>query len=483
MQLKIIEKRWKSLRKKKNKNNKSILFITIFFMGVFLALIAFNLYYVMVLSSNVINNPYNKRQEVFEKKVIRGSIISSDGSILAVTNRTEDRDYRYYPYGNMFSHIVGYNIKGGYGLESVAGYYMLASNQNAISQLVNDFSDKKSNGDNVIVTLDANLQKIAYDALGNYKGAVIISEPSTGKILAMVSKPDFEPNTLTAEWDNYVNESGNSVLVNRALQGLYTPGSTFKIITLLEYYREHTGDYKNYRYNCEGSVKVGDVVISCNNKEAHNEEDLLKSFANSCNCSFINIGLGLDIKKYNELTQALLFNSKLPINLQYNQSSFSLPEGSSNFNIAQTVFGQGETLMTPLHMSMIINSIANDGLMMKPKILERIESIDGNVVKNFENEEISNVILPEEAHFLQEYLKETVGIRYYWIFDNDKYTLAGKTGTAQLAKFGLTNSLFLSYAPADKPEISVVVVLEDNNEDNAPAAFVAKKIYDQYFCD
>lgn len=163
-----------------------------------------------------------------------------------------------------------------------------------------EFHDQKNIGDNVVTTLDVDLQSAAYNALGDNKGAVVIMEPSTGKVLAMVSKPSFDPNSVAANWDA-LNSDENSVLLNRATQGLYAPGSTFKIVTTLEYMREHPDDYNSYSYNCTGSITYGDTTIPCANHAVHGAEDLASSFANSCNSSFCNIGMSLDVKNIRRL--------------------------------------------------------------------------------------------------------------------------------------------------------------------------------------
>lgn len=125
------------------------------------------------------------------------------------------------------------------GIESTENYYLLSETDNIFDQISNDLTGDKAKGHNVYTTLDTTLQKAAYKALGSNKGAVIVMESSTGKILAMVSKPDFDPNLVDKDYDKWINyDSSESVLLNRATQGLYAPGSTFKILTTLEYIRE-----------------------------------------------------------------------------------------------------------------------------------------------------------------------------------------------------------------------------------------------------
>ena len=208
-------------------------------------------YFQVARSRDIIRSPYNARQDSYADRVVRGKILDKDGNVLAQTNVSEDgTETREYPYGNMFAHVVGYSVQGKSGLESVENFELLTSNAFFLEKIKNEFQDKKNMGDSVVTTLNLELQEAAYDALGNYKGAVVVMEPSTGKILAMVSKPDFDSNTVAENWD-FLNTDQDSVLLNRATQGQYAPGSTFKVVTALEYMRENP-DYENYGYNCPG---------------------------------------------------------------------------------------------------------------------------------------------------------------------------------------------------------------------------------------
>lgn len=142
---------------------------------------------------------------------------------------------------------MGYSTVGKTGIESLANFELLRSHTNLIEQTADEIMGRKSVGDNVVTTLNVNLQQIASDALGKHRGAVIAIEPDTGKILCMVSKPSFDPNTVAANWNDLVNgDSTEARMLNRATQGLYPPGSTFKIVTALEYMREHPGAYNDY---------------------------------------------------------------------------------------------------------------------------------------------------------------------------------------------------------------------------------------------
>lgn len=464
------------------KNNKSIIVSTLIFVITFIAMAGYLIYFNLTQAESIINNSYNKRQGVLSRRTIRGSILSDDKTKLAVTNVDDDgNETRYYPYSGLFSHTIGYLNNGGYGLESLYGYYMLHSNQNFFEQIGNDLSGNRNTGDNVVTTLNVGLQKACYDALGSNRGAVIVMEPSTGKILAMVSKPDFDPNTLAANWSHITGEGSDSVLVNRATQGLYPPGSTFKLITMLEYLREHKNDYGQYHYICDGTYELGNNTINCVRTTAHGDVDLFSSLAVSCNCSFINIGLSLDLDRYKKTAEKMLFNKELPTNLEYNKSRFVLNGESSEWDIAQTSFGQGKTVITPFHLALITCTIANNGTLMEPYLVSSVESTNGMIVKKFKEEKYDTLITEKEASLLKKGMEQVAKDSFSWLFGGVEYTLAAKSGSAQYGTEGYEHSLYASFSPADNPEIAVVAVVEGGPQRNTTAAEVTKQIYDYYY--
>ena len=203
-----------------------------------------------------------------------------------------------------------------------------------IEQTVNEFSGVKNIGDNVITTLDVDLQQTASDALGGRRGAVIVMEPDTGKILAMISRPEYDPNTLGADWDFLISgENTEAQLLNRSTQGLYPPGSTFKILTILEYIREHPDTWREYTFDCDGIYECGDYTISCYHGNVHGHQTLEQAFANSCNGAFAALGQELDAGAMHDLAEQLLFNQELPLSLAYSKGSFTMNTGADTWEI------------------------------------------------------------------------------------------------------------------------------------------------------
>lgn len=468
---------------KKKVKNREIMAVVYTFMVFFFSLIGYLVYYNASVKENVVNNTYNKRIEVMEKETIRGSILASDGTILARTVVSSDgTEEREYPFGNIFAHVVGFTYKGKSGLEKAANYYLICSNDNPIEQVKNDFAGDKNVGDSILTTLDADLQKAAYSALGRNSGAIVAIEPSTGKILAIVSKPDFDPNTIELTWDTIITDDEfDSVLVNRATQGLYAPGSTFKVFTLLEYIRENPKDYENFRYDCSGSMTFEGVKLNCFNGRAHGSLNLKDAFAESCNSAFATIGLHLDKESYRNNNLKLLFNEDLPIDLEYNQSSFALTMASGIEETMHTAMGQGQTLMTPIHNCMMAAAIANDGVLMKPYLIDKLVNNSGSVIRKFSKEEYKTLMTKDEAAILTDYMTAVVTDGTGKALKNDSYTAAGKTGSAEYDSSNRHHSWFIGFAPVDDPEIAICVLLEGGYSGYSNATEVARIVLDEYF--
>lgn len=439
--------------------------------------------FMIVDSSTVIANSYNRRQDKLAESVIRGDIVSSDGMVLATTQYTaEGYEYRYYPYSNMFAHAVGFSTYGKSGLELSANYYLLSSNANIFERTTNALQEEKNVGDTVVTTLDYNLQSTAYNALGYAKGAVVVLEPDTGKILAMVSKPDFDPNYIDAVWTSVTEEtsSDNTILLNRATQGLYPPGSTFKVLTALEYMHENK-DWEEYTFDCQGETTLNSVTIHCYNNTVHGTVDLSDSVAFSCNTSFSNIGTTLDMDEFHSLCETFLFNKELPYNGLYSKSSFVLDGSTDRSMIPQTVIGQGDTLISPLHNALIMATIANGGIMMKPYMIDHIENYAGANVRNFNPSAYKRLMTVSEAQEMTELLEGVVEYGTGYALNNSVYTVAGKTGTAEYNAEGESHSWFVGFSNVENPDIVVCVVIEEADVSGVRAVNVAKQIFDAYY--
>lgn len=468
---------------KKNKTNREILIITYFFLLVFGCFTGYFIYFMNVESETYITSAYNTRQDLLANTVTRGQILSNDKTVLAETRKDElGNEYRSYPYSNLFAHVLGYSSKGKSGLESAYNFYMLKSHMNPFEQVANSLSGEKNAGDNVITTLDLELQRIAYDGMGDYNGAVVVMEPATGKILAMVSKPDFDPNQIDDIWDSLVTAEESSNLLNRATAGMYPPGSTFKVITTLAYLRDQGFSVlDSFSYDCGGNYQYEEFSIRCFDGNAHGPMNLRSAFAQSCNSSFASIGMSINPTVFRETAEALLFNQEMPFILSNKSGSFVLDASSEPWEIMQTSIGQGRTLITPLQNAMIASAIANGGVMMKPYLVDRVETSAGQSVRGFQPEIAGTVLTKEEARTLTELMVGVVRQGTATVLQNDQYQAAGKTGTAEYQTgWEDTHAWFVGFAPADQPTIAVSIVLEDAGNGGGVPTALAKQLFDAY---
>lgn len=467
----------------KRKRNIPIIVVTCLFITVFAGMMAYICHYSLTNKQELINNSYNGRQQILTAKNIRGTIYSGNGEILARTvSDSQGEETREYPYDNLFAHVVGYATNGRAGVEALGNYYLINSNAPLSEKVANDVAGDKYPGDDVYTTLDTQLQQVAYNALGVYKGAIVVTETATGKVLAMVSKPDYDPNQIDTIWESLVSDKESSILLNRVTQGLYPPGSTFKIITALEYIKENPNTYQNYSFNCSGSYSNGSDRINCYHGQSHGNEDFAMSFAKSCNSSFANIGLQLDRNRFSDTLDTLLFNQELPLVLNYSKSRIQVGEEASTADMMQVAIGQGTTGMSPMHLNMITNAIANDGTLMKPYIINHVENSTGTVIKQFAPATYKRLMSEEESAALKSLMQDVVENGTASRLKGLSYTAAGKTGSAEYNSVKEdSHAWFTGFAPVENPEISVTIIIEGAGSGGDYAVPIAKRIFDEYF--
>lgn len=478
----IPEKKRKKDRSSSPKKNREIFVTTYFFVALFLGMMVYLCYFTATSRQDMYNNSYNSRQELLLAQNYRGTVYARDGEILASTKTdAAGNETREYPYAEMFSHVVGFSTHGRTGIEAQANYYLINSNAPLSDKVMNDMSGAKNPGDSVYTTLDVELQETAYKALGVYNGAIIVTEPSTGRILAMVSKPDFDPNHVAEEWEKLTQDTEKGELINRATQGLYPPGSTFKIITSLEYMRENPDTYSAYHYNCNGRFTLDGNTIQCYHGANHGSIGFTESFAKSCNSSFANIGTGLDHTAFRKTLNDLLFDRELPVKFQYSQSSVHMTEDMGTEEMMQTSIGQGKTQITPLHLNMITCAIANNGTLMKPYAIDTVKSSTGATVKRFSDSAYGKLMSETEAAALKDMMVQVVENGTAKVLKGQPYTAAGKTGSAEYNSKGDSHAWFTGFAPAEDPQVCVTIIIEGAGSGGDYAVPIAKRLFDAYF--
>lgn len=455
--------------------------------GLFLLLFCGLFWYLTdyITSNNeaLFNNSYNSRQRVLAGENRRGTIYSADGEVLAQTVENEDgTETREYPYKEMFAHVIGYTDKGKTGVEELENYNLINSNISEREKLDNELAGIKNPGNDVYTTLDTALQQAAYDALGAYRGAIVVTEVKTGRILAMVSKPDYDPNQIAQIWDQISEDTDSAALVNRATQGLYPPGSTFKIVTALAYIRQFPDAWQNYSYQCNGAYVNGDNRISCYHGTVHGKVDFMTSFAKSCNSSFANIGMQLDRGGFQDTISSLLFNQELPLPLTYNKTTVELSSDSSDEDVIQTSIGQGKTQVSPVQLNLITAAIANGGTLMQPVLVDKVVSANDKVIEENKPKEYADLMTQEEAQILTSLMEDVVQEGTGKALRDQSYTSAGKTGSAEFNSVKEdSHAWFTGFAPVEDPEIAVTVIVEGVGSGGDYAVPLARRVFDAYF--
>lgn len=478
----MLKRKIKLQEKKKPHKNREILIVSYFFVFLFLSMMSYICVYAYQNQEEMINNSYNAGQQILVAQNRRGSIMARDGEVLAETITLADgSEVRKYPYDSLFSHVVGYSTKGKTGIEERMNYYLIQSNAPLNEKMDNGMQERKNPGDNVYTTLDVGLQEAANKAMGIYEGAIIATNPKTGEILAMVSKPDYNPNEISDIWEDLLEDDESGVLLNRAAQGLYPPGSTFKIVTALEYIHENPSTYTNYSFTCNGSIKIDGSRIQCYHGTNHGKVDFEKSFAKSCNSSFANMGTKLDWNSFSSTLDTLLFGRPLPFELESAVSTVKADPDMTAEDQMQTAIGQGETLVSPLHMNLITCAIANDGKLQHPYVVDHVENANGAVIKRFSSSGSTKMMSEQESYILQGLMREVVETGTATKLKDQSYTAAGKTGSAEYNSERDSHAWFTGFAPVEDPEICVTVIIEGAGSGGDYAVPMARRMFDAYF--
>ncbi len=433
--------------------------------------------YLQVIQSDFLaSHPMNRRNGESTHLVQYGMILDKNGEKLAYSEKHGDGYTRQYPYGAITAHVVGYDslTYGKAGIESTYNSYLTGMNKplnhlGAIRKLWPNGS-----GDTVILTLDSTLQGAAYQALGERRGAIVAMNPRTGAILAMVSKPSFNPRTLEEKWET-ISKSENSPLLNRAVQGLYPPGSIIKVMIADAALTEKVADLKR-TINCEGTLKVPpDYVLAESGFKVHGKVDLEEALAVSCNVTFGSLALELGGKKIAKSFERFGFENRLQGELQEAQPK--LPDFNSlgNGDLAQMGIGQGSLLVTPLRMAMLASTFANKGIMMQPYLVQKITDSAGNTIKEVTAEEWRVATSPKMADAIRDMMVTVVSNGTGSAAYSSEVAVAGKTGTAE-NPHGDSHAWFIGFAPADNPEIAIAVIVENSGSGGSVAAPIARQI-------
>ncbi len=383
---------------------------------------------------------------------------------------------RFYPKGTLASHILGVSGIDNTGLEGIDNFYnnlvggtkgRIVIEHDAVGRDIPEATHKyipPVDGGNLVLTIDETIQYITERELDKVfkerqakNAAAIVMDPKTGEILAMASRPTFNPNSY-----------GDSPAINRrnfAINDSYEPGSTMKITTSAMALEEGIVN-RNTPFYCPGYVKVGVETIGCPDRKAHGDQTFAQIVENSCNVSFVKVGLELGIEKYYQYLNAFGFGQLTGIDLPGEAKGILVPQASAKqIDLAVMAMGQANAV-TPMQLISAVSAVSNNGKLMKPHLLKQVLDRDGKVIKNNEPIMVRKVIAENTAKELCVILEGEVTNGTGWKAYIEGYHVGGKTGTAQKIAPGggyLANeyvSSFIGLAPSDDPRLVCLVVVD-----------------------
>lgn len=436
----------------------------------------------------------NVRSVYDSYKTQRGAILV-DGVPIADSVKADDV-YRYTRvYSNeMYSSVTGFFsiYQGATGIESATNSYLTGQNSSQFFEQISALlSGNPVQGASVELTIDPVVQKAAWDALGNKKGAVIAIEPKTGNILALVSKPSFDANLLSVHSGNQSNANyqallndKNSPLLNRAYSELYAPGSIFKVIVATAAIESgaYTAD-STFPNPTKLQLPGTDVFIknsgegNCGGKGTVSIADALRL---SCNIPFAQLGLELGQDRIREQAELFGFGQKVKFPMTSTASVY--PDNMDDAQTMLSAFGQFDVRTNPLQMAMVSAAVANGGVLMKPNLIENILSSNLSVLSQSKPEIFSQPMSQNTAASIKDMM---IGAVQRGVSGNARIsgvTVAGKTGTAQNGANQPYTLWFTGFAPAEDPQVAVAVVIADGGGlgqggvGNSLAAPVARKV-------
>ncbi|SJZ77511.1 peptidoglycan glycosyltransferase [Trichlorobacter thiogenes] len=362
-------------------------------------------------------------------------------------------------------------------------------------------------GNSLVLTVDSRLQRTAEQAFGGQAGAAVVMNVNNGEVLAFVSSPTFDPSLFAGRipadiWKKYLEDKRHP-LENKALAGQYPPGSTFKMLTALAGLEAGVIN-ENTTVHCDGAYEMGGSKFRCWSKSGHGSVNLRKSLKESCDVYYYHLGEKLGVDRIAAMAERFMLGKELGIGLQNEKkglvpsTAWKLKRFGKKWFPGETLpvaIGQGYVLMTPIQLASMVATVANEGTIYRPHLVKKVVDPDGKTIKEFTPETIGTTgIAPASFKKVKQGLYAVVndpgGTGANARLWDQK--VAGKTGTSQVVKLGedrkkarkyehMDHGLFVAFAPYDKPEVAVAVVVEHGGGGGAVAAPIAGKILRSYF--
>ena len=397
----------------------------------------------------LVDSKYDSRSNRLVATVKRGSILDRNHEVLTYSEKNEDGYVRISKYPGLFSHVIGYVDKkyGTTGLESLYNPELMGrGNASFMTKTKNIILNEKT-GDNLVLALDLKLQQKSQALLKNFNGAIVVSNPKTGEILASYSNPTYDERKLS----EFINNENESSMLNRVQFGRYSPGSVMKILTSINLLQNNF----NENYEDTGSIEIGDAKIANYNNMRYGTVDMKKAFAHSLNTYFVWANL-----KYLESFKNLIDS----VNKTISESSIvpmapiELSLSDDEFSNALLGIGQGKVTLSPMILNIITESVYNGGYFYTPRYVNSFETEDVKINKKLFSKKIIMPFSEQIANQVKDYMKEVVATGTASGFGLKN--AGGKTGTAELGN-GKYNYFFTGFYVNEENPKCITIVLEN----------------------
>ena len=433
------------------------------------------------------SDPANTRGLATELRSPRGAIYTADRVVLAQSNLAEEGRYaRSYPQGTSAAHVIGYYSAtyGRAGVEAAANEQLTGRREfRSFRDAVDAAAGLPVAGNDVGLTLDSRVQAAAERALGGNRGAVVALDPSTGAVLAMAANPAYDPNAIESRWDEF-SSAENAPLLNRATQSLYPPGSTFKVVTLTGALASGVATPESV-YPGPGTLEIGGAPVTNYEGGSYAEVDLRRALSSSINTVFGQLAVDLGARSLVEQSSAFGFGRTPDVpGLRITASLMPEPGEMTEWETAWAGVGQpvGEhesppgPQVTALQMALVAAGIANDGVVMRPYVIDRVTDPAGRVLSRTHSRAWTTATDARTAATVTEMMTAAVSSGSGRAAAISGVDVAGKTGTAEIGKGAATHAWFIAFAPAEEPTVALAIVLENAGVGGRVAAPAARGV-------
>ena len=457
--------------------DRQVRWLAMAFVALFIVLFAQVNYLQVFGARGLANNPANRRLLLQEYNVDRGEILARDRrTVLARSEQTKGK-FKYrrlYPTGTLYGHLTGYYsiLFGRSGLEASANDFLSGRAAELLPQnLVDEILGRDKRGASVVTTIDPALQQLASERLGSLPGAVVALDPRTGDVLALVANPSFSPTDLASHslkreqraW-KALNGEPSKPLISRATQEVFPPGSTFKIVTAAA--ALENGMRPDTRFPNPPVLDLPQTTHVLNNFgggqcPGGSEITIAVALQFSCNVVWGEVGLELGAERLVNQARRFGFDGDVPFDVPFAEGQIPPP---SEFQdalpaVAFSAIGQQSVAANPLQMALVAGAIANGGTQMRPRLIHEIRDPSGRILKAFEPQPFGQPMSARTADALTQMMVAVVEAGTATTAQIPGVQVAGKTGTAQTVDGRNPHAWFVSFAPANDPQIVVAVVV------------------------